>query len=72
MAKKTKQCSNCQFWKGTSNEKNLCSQIKVGSDVFISGHYLQTASSFACNKFKEKEAKDDSVSGSDALDSTDN
>lgn len=72
MAKKTKRCSNCEFWKGLDPERNLCSEVKVGTDVFISGLYLQTASSFGCNKFKEKEVKDDSISGSDASDSSGN
>ena len=72
MAKKVKQCNNCEFWKGLDPEKNLCSEVKVGADVFISGRYLQTSSRFGCIKFKEKEAKDDTVSDSASSDSTDN
>lgn len=72
MAKKTKQCSNCEFWKGKDPERNLCSEIVVGTDVFISGRYLQTASNFSCNKYKEKEVKDDSISDADASDSINN
>lgn len=72
MAKKTKQCSNCDFWKGSDIERNLCSEVKVGTDVFISGLYLQTYSNFGCVKFKEKEIKDDSISDSDTSDSIDN
>lgn len=55
MAKKSKQCRNCKFWKGTAPEKNICSELKVGTDVFISGMYLQTASTFGCMKYKERE-----------------
>lgn len=69
MAKKAKQCSNCEFWKGLDPERNLCSEVKVGTDVFISGLYLQTASSFGCNKFKEKEVKNDNTVDSVSIDS---
>lgn len=72
MARKTKQCNNCKFWKGNNPDRNLCSEIIVGTDVFISGYYLQTASTFGCIKYKEKEVKDDSLSDSDATDSDSN
>jgi len=72
MAKKAKQCSNCEFWKGSDPQRNLCSEVKVGTDVFISGSYLLTASNFGCFKFKEKEVKDDTISDTDASDGSDN
>lgn len=62
MAKKVKQCNSCEFWKGSDPEKNLCSEIKVGTDVFVAGSFLMTASHFGCNNFKEKEVQDDSIS----------
>jgi hypothetical protein len=72
MAKKVKQCSNCAFWRGDNKDKNLCSAISVGTDVFISGVYLMTGANFGCIKYKDKEVNDDSISGSDASDSIDN
>ena len=59
MAKKVKQCSNCAFWRGNNKDKNLCSAISVGTDVFISGIYLMTGLNFGCNKYKDKEVNDD-------------
>ncbi|PXV61191.1 hypothetical protein CLV62_12524 [Dysgonomonas alginatilytica] len=70
MAKKIKQCSSCIFWIGKDPDRNLCSEIRVGTDVFISGRYLQTTSSFGCYKYKEKEVKDDSISDTDAASSS--
>ena len=60
MAKKVKQCSNCAFWKESSKDRNLCSAVLVGTDVFINGSYLMTGADFGCNKHKDKEVDNDS------------
>jgi len=69
MAKKLKICSTCMFWKGCNSEKNPCSEIKVGTDVFISDYYLLTAVNFGCNKHKEKEIENDGNNDSISADS---
>lgn len=71
MAKKIKQCSNCAFWRGNSEDKNLCSAITVGIDVFIGGTYLMTGRNFGCINHKDKEVINDSNDNTVHVDSID-